>query len=271
MSLSLNIETETEEVEGNGFQRHGVNHSSASSLNMWAECPDAWISQYLFGNKGKFSPAAKAGVLVEEAVVNVLARGWTADSAMGYALDAYRRFTAIGASEADIKRGEGITEMIRLALTELAPYGTPEFDKDGVTGDVRQKKVEVTCRGDGWSLPVIGFVDFDFPKHGILIDLKTTGKMPSEMSSSHLRQQAIYQQAFGNRAVKFLYVTPKKAQIFAPDGHKGILADIKTILNRQERFLSLGDRDFLKSVVPVSTDSFYWNGNESTRRDLYGI
>lgn len=268
MPLTL---TSEDEVPMNGFERHGINHSSASALNQWAEAPDAWISQYLFGNKGKFSPAAKSGVLVEEAVVNVIARGWTADAAMAYALDAYRRFTAIGATETDLKRGDGMCEMIRLALAELAPYGTPEFDKDGITGDVRQKKVEVICRGDGFSIPIIGFVDFDFPKVGTLIDLKTTTKMPSEMSGPHLRQQAIYQQAFGNRAVKFLYVTPKKAQIFAPDGHKGVLADIKTILNRQEKFLRLGDRDFLKEIVPVSLDSFYWNGNQDVRKELYGI
>lgn len=269
--MNLNHDPETGEIEANGFERHGLRHTSASQINQWADAPCAWISQYLFGKKGKFSPAAKAGVLVEDAVVNVIARGWTADSAMAHALDAYRRFTAIGATDADIKRGEGITEMIRLALVELAPFGTPEFDKDGITGDVRQKKVEVTCRGEGFSIPIIGFVDFDFPKMGTLIDLKTTGKMPSEMSTSHLRQQAIYQQAFGNRAVKFLYVTPKKSQIFAPEGHRSVLADIKTILTRQEKFLRLGDRDFLKEIVPVNTETFYWNGNEATRRSLYGI
>ncbi len=255
----------------NGFELHNRTHSSPSQINQWCDAPCSWISQYLYGNKGKFGAAAKAGVLVEEAVVNVLARGWDAGAAVAAAQQAYNTFTAIGATETDQKRGQGIQGMIELALEALKPFGQPEFDRDGITGDIKQKKVEVTCRGEGWSLPVIGFVDLDFPHHGVLVDLKTTGKMPSEMSAAHLRQQAIYQQAFGNRAVSFLYVTSKKSQLFTPEGHKDVLSDIKAILTRQERFLRLGDRELLRSVVPVAQDSFYWSGNEATRREMYGI
>lgn len=254
-----------------GFERHGITHSSASQINQWADAPCAWISQYLYGNKGKFSPAAKAGVLVEEAVVNVLARGWTAEQAIMAASESYNKFIALGASDSDRKRGEGLANMIGLALIELSPFGTPEFDRDGITGDAKQKKVEVTCNGDGFSIPIIGFIDFHFPKHGVIIDLKTTAKMPSEMSSPHLRQRAIYRKAFGNQDVKFLYVTPKKAQMFSPDGFEDTLKDVKTLLNRQEKFLNLGDKELLRSIVPVNTETYYWTGNESTRRGLYGL
>ena len=269
--MPLLLTNSEEEIFANGFEMHGINHSSPSALNHWAEAPCSWISQYLYGNKGKFSAAAKAGVLVEEALVNILARGWTAEQAVKAACDGYNRFIAIGATDADLKRGDGIADMIMLALEELKPFGEPEFDRDGITGDAKQKKVEVTCRAENFSIPIIGFIDFHFPKHGKIIDLKTTARMPSEMSSSHLRQQAVYRQAFGNQEVCFLYVTPKKSQMFSPEGHKETLAEIKTILTRQERFLSLGDRELLRSIVPVATDSFYWSGNESTRRTMYGI
>jgi len=255
----------------NGFERHGIGHSSPSAMNMWADAPCAWISQYLYGNKGKFSAAAKAGVLVEEALVNILARGWTYEQAVIAASDAYNRFIAIGGTDTDRNRGEGLADMIGLALTELTPFGTPEFDRDGITGDVKQKKVEVTCKTNTFSIPIIGFIDFHFPKFGKIVDLKTTAKMPSSMSPAHLRQQAVYRQAFGNQEVCFLYVTPKKSQMFSPEGHKETLADIKTILTRQEKFLNLGDRELLRSIVPVSTDSFYWSGSEAVRRNLYGI
>lgn len=267
--MGLNLSAESA-PDVNGFQLHNIGHSSASSLNCWAEAPCAWISQYLFFNKGKFSAAAKSGVLVEDAVVNVLARGFTADQATAMAMEAFNKFIALSTDEADRKRGEGIPEMIRLALSELNQYGTPEFDKDA-TSDIKQKKVDVKCKGDGWTLPIIGYIDFHFPKSGVIVDLKTTTRMPSEMSPSHLRQQAIYQQAFGNQAVKFLYVTPKKSQMFDCAGHKDTLAEIKTILNRQERFLRLGSSDLLRSLVPVNTGSFYWTGNEAVRKELYGI
>lgn len=254
----------------NGFERHNINHSSASALNMWADAPCAWISQYLYGNRGKFSPAAKAGVLVEEAVVNVLARGWTAEQATTAACESYNKFIALGASDSDRKRGDGLADMIGLALMELAPFGAPEFDRDGITGDAKQKKVEVMCNGDGFSIPITGFLDFFYPKHGLTVDLKTTGKMPSEMSDAHRRQQAIYQQAHGNHSTRFLYVTAKKSQMFDCINHKDTLDEIKAILNRQERFLRLGSRELLKSIVPVNAGSFYWSGNEHTRKEMYG-
>lgn len=262
---------DAEPVHLSGFEKHNIKHTSASQINMYADAPCAWVAQYLFGRKGKFGGAAKAGLLVEEALVNVLMRGMTEESAISHAVHQYNIFTAIGSTDSELKRGEGIPEMIRLALEELKQYGDPEFDRDGITGELKQKKVEVTCHGVSWALPIIGYIDFHFPKHGLIIDLKTTTRMPSEMSDAHLRQQAIYRQAFGNQAVKFLYVTPKKKAILEPDSHTPALESIKTILTRQEKFLSLGDKEFLRSFVPVNAESFYWNGNADTRRELYGL
>lgn len=254
----------------NGFERHGITHSSASAINTWVEAPCFWISNYLYGNKGKFGAAAKAGVLVEEALVNILARGWTEANAIAYASEAYGRFIALGASDADYKRAEAIPDMISMALSELRPFGEPEFDIDPFKGPV-QKKVELMCKGDGWTIPIIGFTDFHFPKRKTVIDLKTTGRMPSEMSASHLRQRAIYKKAFNDHEVSFLYVTGKKSQMFTPDGMNDTLSEIKSILTRQERFLKLGDRELLRSIVPVSMDTFYWNDNVETRKSMYGI
>jgi hypothetical protein len=94
--------------------------------------------------------------------------------------------------------------------------------------------------------------------------------MPGEMSREHQRQRAIYQHAHGNYQVDFLYVTPKKAEFKADGDVRQILGEIKTLLNRQERFLRLGDKDLLTSIVPV-IDSFYWSGFQATRSELYGL
>lgn len=249
-----------------GFENHKIGHSSPSSINMWCDAPCAWVARYLFDRKFSFSLAAKAGVLAEEAVVNIIGRGMTQDAAVENAIGEYNKASAFGASDADRKRGESIAGMIDLAVTELKQYGTPEFAPDG-----RQKKIEIMCNGDGWQLPVIGYLDFHFPLHGLIVDLKTTMRMPSEMSSSHLRQQALYQKAMGNNAVKFLYVTGKKSQIFECGDVGNILGEIKDILNRQERFLAVGNRDVIKGIVPVNQSSFYWSGDESIRKELYSI
>lgn len=248
-----------------GFICHNIKHTSPSSINMWAEAPDAWVAKYLLKVKFGFSPAARAGVLAEEAVVSVLARGMLEEDAVKYAVDTFNKANIFDRSEKTVSRGEAIPGMVSNALGELKQYGEPEFDTDG-----KQKKVEINCRVDDWSIPVIGYLDLDYPQHGLTIDLKTTMRMPSEMSKSHKRQHGIYK-AFkgGNNIVKFLYVTPKKASWIEPEDTSDTLQEIKAILRRQNEFLKLGDIDTLKNIVPV-LDSYYWSDDVQLRRDIYG-
>ena len=254
----------------NGFSNHGIQHSSPSSINMFASAPCAWVAKYLLNEKFKFSLAARAGTLVEEAVVNVLSNGWTEQAATEAAVAAYNKAAAFGSSDADNKRGEAIAGMITNTLTELKPYGEPEQGKDIIYGK-RQQKVEMLCKGDGFEIPVIGFLDFRFPKHGLTIDLKTTMRLPSEMSSEHMRQGGFYRGALGNEVVKFLYVSGKNVKWHEVSDHVPILQEIKTLLNRQERFLRLGTKETLQSVVPVMSESFYWTGDEDLRKRIYGF
>ncbi len=249
-----------------GFARHGLEHTSASQINMWSDAPCRWVANYLFGCKGTFSPAAKCGLIVEDAVTAVISKGFTVDDAVAQAEKAYAVFTALGASDADRKRIEVIRPMTEAAVDFLKQYGTPEFNEDG-----SQKKIEVMCRGDGFSIPIIGYVDFVFPKHGKIIDLKTTSRMPSVLSDSHARQQAIYWKAFGNYGVDFLYVTGKKTSVLTNDNPAETLAQIKNILTRQERFLRVGDKDMLKSIVPVNAESFYWKDDGAILKEMYGF
>src|SRR3954469_17173594 len=76
---------------------------------------------------------------------------------------------------------ETISEMVRRALAELRPYGVPS----GVQG-------RVEWMPDGLRLPVIGFYDFEWSQHGIIVDLKTTEKLPFQIKVSHARQAAFY-------------------------------------------------------------------------------
>lgn len=248
----------------NGFKKHGIEHSSPSAINMWVDAPCAFVAKYLFKQKFKFGVAAQVGVLAEQVTVQTLLGTDYAD-ALKQATDTFNVSNALNVNEKERDRVNDIGAMSTLLLEELKPYGVPEFDLTG------QKKIEVICKGNDWELPVIGFLDLDYPKHGLIVDIKTTSRMPSSMSRAHQRQAAIYEKAVGNRAVKFLYATPKKAQWLEVEDTKDVLGEIKAILNRQERFLRLGDANTLKDVVPVMPDSFYWSGCEGQRKELYGI
>lgn len=252
-----------------GFEKHGLKHTSASQINMYADAPCVWVAKYLFGRRLSFGLAARAGVLVEDAVVNVLADGMSAEDATERAVKEYGKQAAIGTTDAELKRGEAIPAMIELALEALAPYGEPEFDECAINGR-KQKQIELVCNGDGWKLPIMGFLDFDYPKHGVTVDLKTTMRLPSSLSRSHARQGAIYKKSRGNHAMKFLYVTGSKSKILDIEDEAVILKEVKAILNRQEKMLRL-DSDQIKDIVPVMSSSFYWTGDEALREEMYGI
>ncbi len=249
-----------------GFEIHGLNHSSASQINQWSGAPCAWIANKLLGYRFPTSDAAIRGTVIENAVVNILANGWAVEDAKAQALAEFNKECALNNADSVEKNRAAIEPIIDLLVAELAPLGVPEFNNGA------QKKVELTCKAENFTLPIIGFIDLHYPQHKLVVDIKTTLRMPSEMSASHGLQCAIYQKFFGDHAVKFLYATPKKAEWKEIDDPAPYLAEAKTILERQERFLRVSpDRNVLASIVPIVRDSFYWNGAEGVRQEIYGL
>lgn len=249
----------------NGFEKHGIVHTSASSINMWTGSQGAWVAKYLYKKKFPFSNPARAGVLAESAVVSVLRGVNTAEEAIKKAEADYHRATLFDKSDTTIKRGEAIRGFVENLLVELTPYGEPDFEENG-----EQKKLSIMCKGDGWELPIIGFVDLIYEKKNLIIDIKTTMAAPSKMSDEHARQCALYETAFGMKT-KFLYATPKKTVWLECEDTRPVLSEIKAILNRQEKMLRLHDKDTLLSVVDVQPSSFYWGGAEQLRQELFSI
>lgn len=249
----------------NGFEKHGITHTSPSQLNMWIDCPAAWMAKYFYGHRFSFGVAAQVGVLTERVCKEVLTGELSLDAAIERAEKDFNRDNALNVNEKELARVSDIRAMAELAIGELSQYGKPVYNEDG-----SQIKIELTCRGDNWELPVIGYIDFYYPDHGVWVDLKTTLRIPSVMSDAHNRQAAVYRKALGNMAGRFLYVSPKKALWHEVDAPEDYLAQIKGVLNRQERALRY-DAETLKSILPVNLSSFYWNGEESARKELFGI
>ena len=246
-----------------GFDNHGIKHLSASSINLWTNAPDVWVAQYLFGKRTPMGAAAMRGICTEDAVVAVLT-GKNRDGALDAALEKFDSYFPL-ADEKTTKERNMTEPCMDLALGELQQYGEPEFPEEG------QEKISITAKTDDYEIPVIGYLDLVFPKHGVVIDLKTTGRCPSVMSAEHQLQRAIYQKAKGNQIVKFLYVTPKKTNLLEDGDPSEILRKTKTQITRMERFLRSGTRHDIAGVIPVNPSTFYWNGAEEIRQELYGF
>ena len=251
-------------MDQNGYQMHGIEHNSMSAVNKYEENASAWVAAYLFKKKFPASAAMWRGIVAEDVVMWVLTEKMSFAEALVKGIEKFDRQMGKIQDDKTAKERGNIEAYSTLAIEAMLPYGKPTFPLDG-----SQHKVSINAKGDGWSLPVIGYLDFVYPKEGLVIDLKTTMRMPSKMSPSHIRQRCFYQRCMGNHSVKFLYVTPKKVSMLEDGDMDTELAKIKEIMSRQERFLRLGDKEFLRSIVPHNPHSFYWNGGEDIARELF--
>ena len=248
----------------NGFEQHSIDHLSASSINLYSNAPDVWVASYLFGKRTPMGPAPWRGICVEDAVVQIL-MGDSEAAAIDKALAKFDQRFVIGDEKTTAERRR-IEPMTQMAVAELAHLGQPEFAEDD-----EQQKISITAKGEGWSIPVIGFLDLVYPQHGLVIDLKTTGRIPSKMSAEHQLQRAIYQKAKGNMAVKFLYVSEKKTNMLDDGDADELLGLAKVQIARMEAFLRHCDKETALAIVPVQPSSFYWQGAEDLRKEFYGI
>jgi hypothetical protein len=148
-------------------------------------------------------------------------------------------------------------------------FGKPEFADE----ENKQEKISITAKGNGWEIPVIGFLDLvypaarrrDRPKDHWPYAIHDVGR--ASASARDLCQKA----KGGNQSVKFLYVTPKKAAMLEDGDPAELLAQAKVQITRMEAFLRTLDKETAKAIVPVQPNSFYWKGNEALRKEFYGL
>src|SRR5262249_2372689 len=107
---------------------------------------------------------------------------------------------------------------------------------------------------------IVGHADFHWDHHGIVLDLKTTDKCPSEIKISHARQVAMY--AGGDNAdARIAYVTPKRIAVYQLENLRAHRQALVNIAPTVETLLSLSDEPaFYKRLIVPDLDSFYWKG-----------
>ena len=92
-----------------------------------------------------------------------------------------------GVGEKRDKEREHISGFVEQTIEALKPYGFPTSDQTWHEAEMEGVPFKVTGRDD-----------YCFKPHGddprpICLDLKTTHRVPSEMSAPHKRQMSLYQ------------------------------------------------------------------------------
>ena len=270
-------------ASGNPFERHGIAHLSASSLNLARSSLALWVTRYLFRTKGLSSVAMIAGQAAEDAVAHGLFNeGASLDDCRDLARQSYMRRTALGGFAPEARqaklaevvgypaegRKKAAPGMVATALEALRPYGMPTL-----TDGVDENRIEITL--EGIPVPVIGFKDFAFDDHGLDVDLKTTARRPADMSPDHQLQGAIYWQASGNRAQRFCYATKSDSLVLelTAEAAQDAIKAATGIAHCLRRFLALSDdREELAGFVIPDYGNFRWDASTSGKaREIWGF
>lgn len=252
----------------NAFERHGLDHLSASSINLFVAQPAMWAMQKLMGRRSMVGPAAHRGTAIEAGVeMGLFDPAAPVETCQEAAIARFNQLTALSADPAVQKERANIAPAVAIALAELRQYGIPEA-ADGN----RQHRIEVQL--PGVPVPFIGWLDFWYPAHGIIVDLKTQARLSSKISDPHARQGAIYHAAHGNAEIRFAYVTPQKMGVYRLEDPRRHLDRVVSIAQSIERFLSLSDDGaaLTRSLSP-DLDSFYWNdpGARAAADEIWGF
>lgn len=245
----------------NPFATHGIEHLSPSSLNTFVGSPAAFVLDKILKRRGKVGAAAFRGTAVELGVAHGLETGAPDEECVERAINEFWRLSAMRPDPRNEKERAAIPDMVKVALESLRPYGPPTST---------QGRVEM--RVSGLAVPIIGFYDFEWSNHKIIVDLKTTHALPSSIKVPHARQVALYS-AFRNHDYdpRLAYVTPKKAAVYRLENVEEHMKALERIALSVQRLLSVSsDPMEIAAMFAPDVESFYFNDPE-TRRVAYEV
>lgn len=257
----------------NGFERHGIGHLSASTLNLWVNDPGLWLLEKLLGHRSPVTALMARGRAVEEGIHSgLIDPGASVDDCIGRALSAYDREMVLVANERRESERLAIPGYVTNGLTHLREYGIPTAYQERV--DLRLPDVP---------LPILGYLDWRFAQHGLIVDLKTSERLPSTISPAHARQGAIYARAHGHCGMRFAYVKPQASkkdaravavyELDRTEIDRQIVA-LTQIALRLERFLRLSsDAHELCALVVPDFEKIVWSDPITRARgaDVFGF
>jgi hypothetical protein len=234
-----------------------VRHSP-SALNLFAAEPAMFVLERILGEKQIVGVPAHRGVAIEDGVTHGVVNPKAAlRDCIDIALTKYDALTCLTGDPRRMQYRATIGDMVERAVSELRQYGVPS-----------RTQGFIEWKPPGIELPIVGYFDYEWSQHGIIADLKTSEKMPSEIKTGHARQVALYALS-DNIDARLLYVTPKKMTPYRLENIREHRKALLRIAQTVERFLALSDEpEYFVSITMPDLDSFYWN-NPASRQLAY--
>lgn len=236
-------------MKNDPFAVHGIPHLSPSTCNLFTASPALFVMNKCLKKQGQVGCAAYRGTAVEKGIAHGLENDASVEECIKVADEEFWRLSALSGDPAREKEREAVPEMVKIGLKELKPYGKPTSSQ----GEIKYVVESI-------AVPFIGYYDFEWANHNILIDLKTTHALPSKISTNHARQVALYTAARGyENDPRLTYVTTKKCATYRLENVSEHVKALERIGLAIQRFLSISEdpMELAQHVVP-EVDSFYF-------------
>ena len=261
-----------------GLEKYSIPVVSPSSINDFVGYRAKWCLRKIFGYDFPTNCAMMRGTCTEKGVQPVLQNLATIDESIELALKNFDKKCNPDMKDYHEERAT-IPYLIRGAVKEL---------KDKL-GDLYtyQAKIEGVLR----EYKFYGYTDFVFVDNStgkkIIVDLKTTKKMPSKLASSHARQIALYSKALECDAI-LLYLIPyrktdKKTKIVSrrtegvwyelEDREKHLEEAYKIIRTMDTLLYNCNDKNEVADMCYPNVDDWFWDSPEliAARKKVWGV
>jgi len=257
------------------FEHHGIEHLSASQLVQFARDPAHYVLERLIlKSQFKANPYTARGQAAESALAEKLFDPKKDDEVIiKEAHEKYHKDLLFQETELKEKQKQLIEPMYNLSYDALKDYGVPtrpnQFQHK-ITLDIGKEFPEV-----------IGYLDFWWQQHNVIVDLKTASSLPKFIKEDHRWQGSIYAAAEEGNEVRFCYVTGKGCNVYALTKKQitQSLKEVKWVAKKLQKILRVSQdpEEIAALLIPRYQNAYgglnYWWDAESREagRKIFGI
>ena len=227
-------------------------HSASSALKI-KNAPQLFVADKIMKLKQPYGDAAIRGNVAEPLGRYLMAKDITEEQAWDYAVKKFKKL--------------GGTDKKELKFAYDCAYKIAEELKSRQMKRPDQYQERVWNDGIEFGLKygIVGFLDFTYNNdYNMVIDIKTTKRVPTKANYDHILQQSLYWKLTGEtRRFALLYASDKRVNFIEiskqelQNGWKQILFNMEFIERLDERCKS--KQDWILSFPYPSIDSFYYS------------
>ncbi len=248
-------------MNNNPFDNFEIEHLSNSSISSFISNPPKWVLNYLYKVRSKTNAAMARGTVSDHEIGRQVDDPLPVAESIQRAVLEYdttiKKLKKEDAFDIDddkeLKEKQNLAKYLELAIPHYKNLGKPKS---------YQERIELQL--EEIPIPIIGYCDLTY--EGIVRDIKTTGRLLSEIPDSVNRQLSIYSTALDGYVplVDYIVVNRSRQEVVTMqvnDVDKW-MSQVKGAAIAMQNLLALGDLNEITSVMYPDFSDWMWSDFE---------